>query len=186
MPKYYYFGVLFMWLCWQGCSGIQVSHDYPADKEYATLKTYTWQTEHQEETGDLRLDNTLRNTRIRAAVDRFLGEKGYWRVTVVPPDFYVGYQQKIHSRIDSDRGGARFAFGIGSFGSHGGFGLSTGNRVSDYDELMLVIEFYDSGNKNLIWRGSGTRIFVPHAEPEKIIKRINEIVQKILAQFPPQ
>lgn len=186
MQKYCYFCILFLWLCWQGCSGIQVSQDYPADRDFATAKTYAWQSEHQEEAGDLRLDNPFRNARIRAAVDRFLEQKGYRRVIYVPPDFYVGYKQKIYNRIDSDNGGSRFALGMGTFGPHFGFGFSTGNQVSDYDEVMLVIEFYESGDKNLIWRGSGTRIFVPHAEPEKITKRINQIVQKILTQFPPQ
>jgi hypothetical protein len=49
-----------------------------------------------------------------------------------------------------------------------------------------MVDIIDSGSGDLLWRGTGTRTFVPHADPEKATKWINEIVQKILDQFPPQ
>lgn len=184
MLKYCHFIILFLLVVLHGCAGIRVSQDYPVERDYLALKTYAWQSEDQGKTGDIRLDNPLRDTRIRSAVDKFLEEKGYQRVLDAHPDFYVAYQQKIHNRIDSDSGSG-FVFGMGSFGAHSGIGFSAGNRTSNYDEVMLVIDIVDAGSRDLIWRGTGTRIYAPHAPPEKITKRINETVQKILAQFPP-
>ena len=178
--------LLFLTVIVTGCSGVRVSQDYPANTDYAALKTYAWQSEEQEKTGDLRLDNPLRDKRIRQAIDTFLTEKGYWRVTGIQPDFLIAYHQKIYSRIDADNSGSGFVFGMGSFGRQGGIGMSVGNRTTEYDESMMVITIIDSSSNDVIWRGTGTRRFAQHAEPEKITKQINENVTKILMQFPPQ
>ena len=181
---------LYMMLCLliviQGCSSVIVSQDYPLNTNYSALETYAWQSEKQEKTGDIRLDNPLLDTRIRSAIDTFLLEKGYQRSSDVEPDFYIAYHQEIYSHITIDQTRSGFAFGMGSFGYHGGVGFSTGNSVSSYDDNMLVIDVIDSGSGDIIWRGTGTRSFVQHADPEKITKEVNKTVNKILMQFPPQ
>jgi hypothetical protein len=184
MSKYSQLIILSLLIFLHACSGIRVSQDYPAERDYSALETYAWQSESQEKTGDIRLDNPFRDARIRSAVNKFLQEKGYRQVLDTRPDFYVAYQQKIYSRIDSDEGSG-FVFGMGSFGAHSGIGFSAGSRTSNYDESMLVIDILDAGSNDLVWRGTGTRIYAPHASPEKITQRIDAIVQKILSQFPP-
>ncbi len=169
-----------------GCSTINVSQDYPLNADYSALKTYAWQSEKQEKTGDIRLDNPLLDTRIRSAIDMFLFEKGYHQVSDVKPDFYMAYHQEIYSGITVDQTRSGFAFGMGNYGYHGGIGFSTGNSAGSYDDNMLVIDVIDSGSGDIIWRGTGTRSFVPHADPEKITKEVNNTVNKILMQFPPQ
>ena len=168
------------------CSGIRVSQDYPGTADYASLKTYAWQSAEQEKTGDLRLDNPLRDARIRNAIDTLMASKGYQRVSDASADVYIAYHEEIYSRIDIENAGSGFMFGMGSFGTGGGIAFSAGNRASDYDETMLVIDIIDAASKALIWRGTGTCPFVQHTDPEKLTERINETVQKILSQFPPQ
>ena len=181
---------LYMMLCLlmviHGCSTVKVSQDYPLNTDYSVLGTYAWQSVKQEKTGDLRLDNSFLDTRIRSAIDMFLLEKGYRHISDVEPDFYIAYHQEIYNRITVDQTRSGFAFGMGSFGYHGGVGFSTGNSVSSYDDNMLVIDVIDSGSGDIIWRGTGTRSFVQHADPEKITKEVNKTVNKILMQFPPQ
>jgi hypothetical protein len=178
--------MLFLLMVIQGCSSIIVSQDYPPNTDYSALKTYAWQSEKQEKTGDIRLDNPLLNMRIRSAIDTFLGEKGYHQVSDVKPDFYVAYQQEIYSRVAVDQTRSGLAFGMGSYGYHGGIGFSTGNSAGNYDDNMLVIDVIDAESGNIVWRGTGTRSFVQHADPEKITKEVNKTVNKILMQFPPQ
>lgn len=177
------FSLMFVLL---GCSGIRVSQDYPATADYAFMKTYAWQSVQQEKTGDLRLDNPLRDVRIRNAVDECMASKGYRLVSDASPDVFIAHHQEIYSRIDVDNTGSGFVFGMGSFGTGGGIAFSAGNRASDYDETMLVIDIIDAASNELVWRGTGTRPFVQHTDPEKLTDRINETVQKILSQFPPQ
>ena len=178
--------ILFFLVVIPGCSSINVSQDYPLNTDYSVLKTYAWQSEKQEKTGDIRLDNPLLDTRIRGAIDTFLSEKGYQRVSDVAPDFYLAYHQEIYNRINVDQNRSGFAFGMGSYGYHGGIGFSTGNSVSSYDLSMLVIDIIDSGSGGILWRGTGTRSFVQPADPEKLTEEVNKTVNKILMQFPPQ
>jgi hypothetical protein len=169
-----------------GCSGVNVSQDYPRGADYSALKTYAWQSENQEKTGDLRLDNPLLDARIRRAIDTSLLGKGYQRVSDLQPDFYIAYHQEIYNRIIVDQARSGFAFGMGSFGYHGGVGFSTGNNTGSYDNYMLVIDVIDSGNNGILWRGTGSRSFVQEADPEKMTKQVNKTVNKILMQFPSQ
>ena len=173
-----------------GCSSIKVSQDYDPAKDFSGLKTYAWQSETQAKTDDVRVDNPLLNARIRAAFDRSISRKGYQKVSDGTPDFHVSYQYTIRKTIGSDDVSTGIGFGIGGFGHRsgaaGGIGIGTGSSVSEYDEGMLVIDFIDAGNGNLIWRGIGTRRVSMQSDPEKTITDINKTVDEILAQFPPK
>ena len=184
MQKYVQLIILTLLATVLGCSGSEVSQDFDPATNLSGLKTYDWKSGAQEKTGDVRTDNPLLDARIRAAVDRSLSERGYQRVSNRTPDFYVVYQYTVRSKVGS--GDAGIGFGIGSFGSHGGIGISSGSGVSEYDEGTLVIDFIDPSNSDLIWRGTGTRRVSQHSDPEKRTKNINETIEKIQAQFPPK
>ena len=186
MQKYRQLIILMLLAIFFGCSSLKVSQDYNIVTDFSGLKTYDWQSGTQEKTGDLRVDNPLLHARIRKAVNRSLSEKGYQKVSLGTPDFYVSYQYMVRSKIESDNVGTGIGFGIGTFGRHGGIGISTGSGISKYDEGMLVINIIDSRNGDLIWRGTGTRRVSQHLDPDKSTKNVNEAVGKILAQFPPQ
>ncbi|MBW2590916.1 MAG: DUF4136 domain-containing protein [Deltaproteobacteria bacterium] len=169
-----------------GCSGIQVSQDYDVAAEFSNLKTFNWYLAKQKKTGDLRVDNPLLDSRIRKAVERSLAQKGYQKMIKGTPDFYVGYKYAILTRIGSERVSTGIGFGFGGSRSFGSVGIGTGSDVREYDEGMLVIDITDTKNGKLLWRGTGTRRVSRHSDPEKITKEVNENVDKILAQFPPQ
>ena len=169
-----------------GCSGIEVSQDYDVAADFSNLKTFDWYLAEQKKTGDLRVDNPLLDSRIRKAVDRLLAQKGYQRISQGTPDFYVGYKYGIFTRIGSEPVSTGIGFGFGGSGSFGGIGIGTGGDVREYDEGMLVIDITDTKNGKLLWRGTGTRRVSRHSDPEKITKKVNENVEKILAQFPPK
>lgn len=167
------------------CSTVKVSQDYDPATDFSVLKTYAWKSEKQEPTGDVRTDNPLLDARIRAAVDRALSEKGYQKISEQTPDFHVSYQYSVRSRLGADDGAVGFGFGFGTFGRHGGVGLGTGTGVSQYDEARLTIDFIDTQNGGLLWRGAGARGFYEHLDPDKTTKEVNETVDQILARFPP-
>lgn len=186
MQKYPRFIILTMLFIFWGCSTLKVSQDYDLKANLSGLKTYAWQSKTHKETGDVRVDNPLLHSRIRSAVDFYLLGKGYRKVSQGAPDFYVKYQYSVRSKIESDNLDGGVGFGIGTYGRHGGIGISTGGSVSTYEEGMLVIDIIASGNKDLLCRGTGTRRISQHSNPEETTKNVNEAVEKILAQFPPQ
>lgn len=168
-----------------GCSSVQVSQDFLNDARFLDLKTYRWKSEKQKPTGDKRLDNPFLVKRIRSAVENSLSAKGYTKLTEGKPDFYVSYGYSLRSKIESRDTGASFGFGFGSVGRYGGVGINTGQEVRQYDQATLIIDFINTGSDDLMWRGTGTSRASEHSTPEKATKAVNEMVTKILDQFPP-
>lgn len=169
-----------------GCTAIQVNQDYDPVTAFTSMQSYRWVSETQEKTGDLRIDNPLRDARIRAAVDRLLAEKGVVKSADGPPSFMIRYQYLLRQKIESDGSRGGIGFGIGSYGRHGGIAIGTGNRVREYDEASLVIDFVDVTAQRLLWRGTGSQRFNEYDDPAKATKAINTLVEKILEQFPPR
>jgi hypothetical protein len=170
-----------------GCSGIQTSQDYDPATDFQSIKTFGWASPTQPQTGDQRIDNPFRDTRIRAAIQRQLEEKGFVFKPDQAADVLVRYQYTLRQRIDSSGTGSSIGFGIGSYGRGGGIaiGTGTGNNVREVDEGTLVIDLVSAGSDALLWRGSGTERFQEYDDPNKASQDINRLVETILNQFPP-
>ncbi len=168
-----------------GCTTVQVSQDYTSAQSLAGLRTYAWQSDTQEKTGDIRIDSPLIDVRIREAIDATLAARGYRKVSRDRADFLVAYRYAIRGRVRSDNVQTSIGFGFGSYSRHGAFGVSTGSDYSDYDEGLLVIDILDGRDGSTLWRGKGTRQVFIHTKPEKMTEQVNETVHRILDQFPP-
>ncbi len=178
---------LFALLLLTGCSSVQVSQDYLPDTRFFDLKTYQWQSETQKPTGNKQADNPLLNKRIRSAIDQTLANKGYRKITEGTPDFYLAYTYMLKSKLESrDSGvGVGYGFGVGRPGSFASVGINSGQEIREYNQGNLLIDLIHPESKELMWRGTGTRRVSDHSTPEKTTKMVNEMVAKILNQFPP-
>ena len=165
-----------------GCSSTSVRRDYDTSTDFSSLKTYAWQHAEQPQTGDPRIDNDLRDERVRQAVDRTLAAKGFRPAERDAADFlvayYVEYQRKLNSSSVS------VGMGRSSYGRYGGMGYSTG--VSEYEQANLIIDIIDPDGDKTIWRGVGSRTAYSGSSPKKMTKIANESVAKILKKFPPR
>jgi hypothetical protein len=171
-------------LVW-GCSGVKVGQDYDPATDFGLMKTFRWESKSQEKTGDPRIDNPLRDTRIRAALERTLAEKGYAPSADETPTVLIRYQYVLRRKMESGGTGGGIGFGLGSFGRHGGIAIGTGNNIHEVDEGTLTVDVVDAASHQLVWRGTGTQRFREYDDPEKTSRDINTLVEKIMAQFPP-
>jgi len=169
-----------------GCSGIRVAQDYDAQTRFDGLQTYQWATATQAKSGDPRIDNPLRDTRIRATVERVMAEKGLYRSKDENPGFLIRYQYTLRQRIESSGTSSGIGWGYGRRGRYGGVAIGTGDSVRQYDEGALVIDFQAAGSDELLWRGTGTQRYREYDDPAKTSRDINQLVEKILGQFPPR
>jgi hypothetical protein len=55
----------------------------------------------------------------------------------------------------------------------------------EYTMGTFVLDFFDVASKELVWRGSAEGKLREYNTPEQKQDRANEVVQKILEQFPP-
>lgn len=151
------------------CNSLPVTNfDYDQNYDFTKLRTF----EFLEIPADAGI-NQLDARRLEDAVKRVMGDKGY--TVSEKADFGVvmhfGVQEK--TQIDTT--------------SYGYYGWGPGGtQVWQYEEGTLVIDFIDMAEKELIWRGSGSKILSDHPSIEEKTKNINDAVTQILSQFPPQ
>ncbi len=146
----------------------KVSTDYDHSANFGSYKTYSWTK--------VETANSIWDARVKDAVDKELAAKGW---TEVPSGGDVSLaavettrtQQQLNTYYDGF-GGRRF----------GGFGNAT-TIVEHYKVGTLVVDMFDAGSKNLIWRGSASDTL--SGNPEKNTKNLDKGVQKMFSHFSP-
>ena len=168
----------------QACSGITVSQDYEKEYHFSTLKTFAWKPNADNGYGIE--NNDLVDKRIRTAIENNLLTKSYRLVDSYNPDFFISYHVTVEQKITSSGVSGGVSMGRSSRGRYGSVGMSTGSQVRAYDQGTLLIDVTIPLGDKLVWRGVSTQSVSEHSSPDESTVRINETVEKILAQFPPE
>ena len=168
----------------QACSGITVSQDYEKEYNFSGLKTFAWKPNEDNSYGVK--DNDLVDKRIRSAIENNLLAKSYRLVDSSNPDFFISYHLTVEQKITSSGVTGGVSIGRSSYGRYGGVGMSTGSQVRAYDQGTLLIDVRIPLGDKLVWRGISTQTVSEHSSPDESTVRINETVEKVLAQFPPK
>jgi len=160
-----------------------VRYNFDRETDFSRFKTYRWvELKGAKDPGDL-LDK-----QIKAAFDGQLATKGLTKVEDDSANLYVGYQvaigqEKEFTSYNTDWGYGAGWYRGGWYGYPGG-GMTTGSTSTIYVG-QLVLDMYDSANKDLVWRGLGSKTIDPKAKPEKQQKNLNKTVTKMLKNYPP-
>ncbi len=94
--------------------------------------------------------------------------------------FHLGVQDKIQV-TDWGYGYSNYYWG-GYGGMYGGAGMD----VYQYQEGRMIVDLVDAQSHNLIWRGTGEGVVdSTQKSPEELQARINNVVNQIMANFPP-
>ena len=175
-----------------GCSSMTINTDRDPQAEFSELKTYQWVTSPTTQSGDPRIaNNALLDSRVKSAVDRVLGQKGYQRLTNGgDPDFLVAYHATLDQKAQATTINEYYGYAPGWIGYDYGSALSgpPGARtyVYEYDEGTLLLDVVNPDTHKLMWRGSAIDRVNFKASPEAKEKKINEAVSKMLKGFPPK
>jgi Domain of unknown function (DUF4136) len=147
-----------------------VHTDYNHQLNFSNLHTYSW--------GKIQTDNPLWQPRIQQAVDKDLQAKGWQRVdsagqVTVTAVGAVRNQQEYRTFYDN-MGGWRWR----------GFGTQSTTTVENERIRTLVVDMYDTAQKQLIWRGIATDTLSD--DPAKNEKKLNKATDKMFKEFPPK
>lgn len=165
----------------QGCAGISVNHEFDPRADFSSYQTYDWMATESRRV-DLRARDPLVEQRIRDAIEGELGAKGLQMDGSGDADLRIGYLLVLEESLDAQTiySGAAPDWQYRSYGPG-----TTAQQTRMLTTGTLVIDVFDAGKKELVWRGVAEGQVKEIQDPEKRRARINEAVAKILAGFPP-
>jgi len=131
-------------------------------------------------------DNQIMADRVSSMIRQEMREGGLQEVEE-NPDLYITY----HFTSEERKQLSTTSMGMGGYGGYwddwGGYGGydafggpmmgSSTTREYSYEEGTLVIDAYDSKEKKMVWRGSGT--VTVKDKPEKQVKQVENILKKL-------
>ena len=132
-------------------------------------------------------DDQLIDQDIMRAVDEQLAQKGLARVEN-GADLWVGY----HAVVKEEKGINLSAFGTGNgpWGWGGGWGGMNSGTITGQTSTVpigtLVVDLYDPGRKQLVWRGDATKTIDIKKNPDKNYGNLQKAMTKLFKNYPPQ
>jgi hypothetical protein len=93
-------------------------------------------------------------------------------------------QEKQMTTFDTGGYGYGPGWRGGWYGGMGG-GMST-STTSTINIGAVVLDMYDSGSKQLVWRGMASKTIDEKAKPDKRQKNIDKAAVKMLKNYPPK
>jgi hypothetical protein len=163
------------------CLAQDVRYNFASGQDFSRYHTYKW----VEVPGTDKL-NQLAEQQLRTAVDAQLVSKGLTKTEADNADLFVAYQASIGQEKQFSSYSTDWGYGPGWYGRYGGMGggMTTGETSTIYVG-QVSLDFYDSAQKKLVWRGSASKTLNPKAKPEKQKKNLDKAMAKLLKNFPP-
>lgn len=166
-----------IFLALASCSTVRVASDYDDNVNFSQYKTYAYFKDGIDNADISDLDKK----RILRAIDEQFAKKGFTKSDT--PDFLVNIFTKTRQEVD-----------VNSFNSGWGYGWGYGwsplmwgggySNVYTSTQGTLYIDIIDAKQKEMVWQGVGTGVLSQDRDEKQ--KLINEFVEKITAQFPPE
>lgn len=168
-----------------GCTSVSVNYDYDTNYDFSTLKQYRWL--------DIPKDfpaNEIAIKRIKNAVDQQLQAKGFEQVSE-SPDFLVsmlGFRDVVWQGVVSGTVYSDYP-GYPGYRRYRGYGRSaefeTRYEVNEFEEGTLTLTVINAARSTLIWEGTAKTFLEPDRSTEYKEQKTQEIIAKLLANFPP-
>jgi len=154
----------------------KVTIDYSHEYDFDSIETFQYvDTKESNVQG-----NSLMADRVVGMIKKELIEGGLQEVES-NPDIFVTYHFTTAERTSYST--TSFGYG-GRWGGYRGWGGGAGSSYTtenNYVDGTLIIDAYDSKEKKMIWRGTGT--VTVKAKPEKKIKQVENILTKLGARW---
>lgn len=164
------------------CSSRSIGYDYDQRADFTAYTTYAW----YEQDGDQTVadEAPLAHQRIVAAIDREMAGKGFEKVSS-DPDVYVTY--RASDREETVVNTSTTGYGYSPYWYWGGWGMRTSSSrstTSSYTVGTLVIDMWDAGAKQMVWRGIASDTVSD--DPARNARLIDSIVTDTFKRYPPR
>src|SRR4030081_805241 len=182
MKRILFLSTLILFLAISCAFGQDVRYNFDKDTNFSKFKTYKWGILQ-----DAPKANDLLTKQLKDAVDAELATKGLTKTDDATANLFIGYQagvgqEKQFTSFSSDWGYGGGWYRGGWYGPGGG--MTTGSTSTIYVG-QLVLDMYDSANRDLFWRGVANNTLDLKAKPDKQQKNLTKAVKKLLKNYPP-
>jgi hypothetical protein len=159
-----------------------VRYNFDKETDFSKFKTYKWVDLKSAQKPD-----DLTAKQIQSTIEDELAKKGLTKTDADSADLYIGYQTAIGTEKQFTSYNDSWGYGPGWYrgGWYGGGGGMTTGQTSTIYTGQLVLDMYDSANKDLVWRGTASKTIDVKAKPEKREKNLQKAVAKLLKNYPP-
>lgn len=158
-----------------GCAS-NVATDYDSQAPFATYSSYAF------EPGQSERVQSLDDSRVRNAVDQAMVEEGLEKVPADEADLWIRFRFEDERKYES----TGFSYGLGMFNSPFGFGLSTRPEARPVRQEKMVLEMFEPSENRVIWQGKSRQHLTENMGPETRAELIEELVENMFKQYPPQ
>lgn len=169
--------VLFIGL--SGCSSLSVNYDYDNNTDWTKFKTYGWikSSRNNSNPASPIPDTALLEQRIHNSMAFEMKQRGITESD--NPDLLVVYHLGTEEKIQVTDWGYRYS---DYYWGSGGRQID----VHQFTEGSVVIDLVDATEEKLVWRGTGTGVVDgSQRTPEEMQDRVNNVINKVMASFPP-
>ena len=154
----------------------KVNIDYAHEFDFDSIETFQYVDTRESNVQG----NQMMADRVANMIKKELREGGLAEVEE-NPDIFVTYHFTTEERTSYTTTNFGYGgYGAGWYGWGGGMGSSS-TQQHNYTDGTLIIDAYDSTDKKMIWRATGT--VTVKAKPEKQIKQVENILTKIGAKW---
>lgn len=154
---------------------VRTSHS--PDTDFSGYRSYAWKTRPGIESDHPLAAGSPLDQRIRRAADEALARRGFEPAGAAAPDFWVVYTGFVEESLSIEGEKRRIAKGVSWIGDPGA------HSILAYEKGTLVVEVIDPASQSIVWSGWATDVV---DTPEKLRKKAEKTVQRILRHFPPR
>ena len=169
-------------------SAVQVRTAVTPDENLNGLRTFRVQPTPKpriasaQSTNDPMLVNSISNRALRADLQRGFAKLGY-AVNDSTPDFCVAYYASTNQQLDITSWDYGYPLRPRWWRGWGPrFGGTYSPMVTQYTQGTVIVDVFDSKNKELLWRGQG--VAAVSDDQQQYVKELQTTVAAILAKFP--
>jgi len=163
------------------CATMQVNSFVERGVDITRYRTYHWAPADAQSTGDPRLDNnTFFGERIQAQVDKWLGDRGFEKISADGPDLVAHYHASVAQEVNPNGLDQPYLATCAN-------DQTTCEPPEPYvfDAGTIVVDLVDARTKRLVWRGWAEGSIDGAIDDQTFMEqRIDEAVARIMERLP--
>jgi uncharacterized protein YceK len=157
-----------------GCSSIETHVDYDRGANFSSYHTFAFKDVRETQ-------NPIGMKRVRTAIVRTLSSRGYTEAPDRTPDLWVVLHSRAHKQTQVTTWGPGWGWGWGWRGRYWNAAY-----VQQIPVGTLMVDLVDTKAKELVWRGSASRVVDPDESPQTREEKVQQAVDKLFGGFPPK